>query len=146
MNNKLSKMDREMIKLQYGSVRNYNKLKQEEKKNNQLEQERQWKVDESIALAQIKERKANDLILIENRKTFIQEAEKFKTYIANKYNNYLNFLIAYDICNCDYCSIESDLKKGKYNISLVKELYNIACQMCSKLQFNIECLNYKNIV
>lgn len=141
MNKNLSKMDRELIKLEYGSVKNYNKLKQDKKKYAELEQEKQWEIDESIALAQIRERKENDIKLIEDRTIFIQEAEKFKKYIAKQYNSYTSFLIAYDICNSDYFNIEIAIKKAKYSIDVVKEIYYIALNMCSRLKFNIECLN-----
>lgn len=83
----------------------------------------------------------SSLKMLEDRKIFIKEANDFKTHVSYLYETYNTFLIAYDICNYDYYNIESAIKKGKYDINLVKEIYELACSMCSKLQFNMDLLN-----
>jgi signal recognition particle GTPase len=114
------------------------KYKQELKEHRQKQEEELQKRD-ILIMAEYRQRKKEDEQYKKDKETFIQEAKTFLEYISKNFN-YRMYLIAWDICNHDYYRIESDLYRNKINKDMIKSIYEIACRMFSKLEFNTDLI------
>lgn len=124
MYNKYSKFDRELIKLQHGSVANYHKkLKEESEQAQKL-----LKIDENIKSNIIMKPFMDNIRKQDKRdKQTVIKKELLKKYNSNDYN-YNIFLLVWDLCYNSIYQIESSIKKGKVTIN---DYYNIANEFLS---------------
>lgn len=115
--------------------RKYKKEMQEYRK--QKEQEEKKK--EQLYIAQYMEEKRQIEQAKKDKEIFITECRKFLEYMAKNYN-YKLYILAYDICSHDYFRIKNDLYNKKITIDDLKNIYNIARNMITKLDFYIDTI------
>lgn len=119
--------------------RAFQKKKKEERKQYLIKQEQADKLKHELYFLEVKEEKRQLEQAKKDKEVFVNEAKTFLQYLASNYQ-YSMYLIGWDICNNDYSSIETDIHKNKINLNMVQEVYNIACQMFTKFNFQIELI------
>lgn len=101
----------------------------------QKEQEEQRK--QELYFAQCRQEKQDQEKAITEQKQRIIDCKHFLDFISKNYD-YKHFLIAWDICNYDHYSLQSDLYRGKINKDMIKTIYDLACNMIHNVNFYID--------
>lgn len=100
----------------------------------QKEQEEQRK--EQLYFAQCRQEKQDQEKAITEQKQRIIDCHNFLNFIGKNYDH-KHFMIAWDICNYDHYSLQSDLYRGNITKSMIQVIYDIACKMFQNVNFNI---------
>lgn len=74
---------------------------------------------------------------ITEQKQRITDCHNFLNFIGKNYDH-KHFMIAWDICNYDHYSLQSDLYRGNITKSMIQTIYNLACKMFQNVNFYID--------
>lgn len=80
--------------------------------------------------------KADQEKALTEQKQRIIDCHNFLNFIGKNYDH-KHFMIAWDICNYDHYSLQSDLQRGKTTKSMIQTIYDIACKMFQNVNFSI---------
>ena len=120
----------------------HNKKFAKECKDNREQREIESQKQEQLTAEAIHEDFKNQQKEIEEQKIHNQQCKQFVSFAAENTKDYNEYLIAWDIANNDYYSIESALYKNKVTKEQIKAIYNKALNFIDNLKntFSIDTL------